>query len=104
MPLSTLRADPALAAPLRTLNFLLVFSLNIPLSGLDCGMLLRGRLQGRQLKPESFSLTLPRAAHVNRRAFQSDVLWYGWDNPRTELSSPALLEESLNVKRNNAHG
>src|SRR5882672_4057021 len=52
-----------------------------------------------------FRWLLPRAAHVDRRDFQSDVLlWYGRDYQRTETSSPSLLEASLKVKRNNAHG
>jgi hypothetical protein len=31
-----------------------------------------------------FLWLLPRAAHVDRRAFQSDILWYGRDYQRTE--------------------
>ena len=32
------------------------------------------------------------------------LLWYGRKYQRTETSSPSLLEASLKVKRNNAHG
>jgi hypothetical protein len=32
------------------------------------------------------------------------VLCYGRDCQRTEPSTPSLLEASLNMKRNNAHG
>jgi hypothetical protein len=52
----------------------------------------------------AFLLFFPGATHVDWRAFQSDVLWYGRDYQRTEPSSPSLLEASLKVKRNNAHG
>src|ERR1700676_4515260 len=45
-----------------------------------------------------------RAAQCLRGVFQSDVLWCGLDYRRTEPSSPPLLEASLKVKRNNAHG
>ena len=51
-----------------------------------------------------FLWLLPRAAYVDGRAFQSDFLWHGPDHQRTEPSSPSLLEASLKVKRNNAHG
>ena len=52
---------------------------------------------------QAFLWLLPRAAHADRRAFQSDILWYGRDYQRTEPSSPSLLEASLKVKRNNSH-
>jgi hypothetical protein len=54
--------------------------------------------------PAGFSLAFAARRHVDRRAFQSDVLWYGRDYRRTESSSPSLLEASLKVKRNSAHG
>jgi hypothetical protein len=52
-----------------------------------------------------FLLPIPDGALVDRRSFQSDViLQYGRDYWRPELSGPSLLEASLNVKRNSAHG
>jgi hypothetical protein len=52
-----------------------------------------------------FLLPFPDGVLVDRPSFQSDVLlWYGRDYWRPELSDPSLLEASLNVKRNSAHG
>jgi hypothetical protein len=51
-----------------------------------------------------FLLPFPDGALVDRRSFQSDVLWYGRDYWRPELGDPSLLEASLNVTRNSAHG
>ena len=51
-----------------------------------------------------FLWLLPRAARVDGGAFRSDFLWRAPDRQRTEPSRPSLLEASLKVKRNNAHG
>jgi hypothetical protein len=57
-----------------------------------------------RLNSAGFSLAFARGATVTAEPFDRTGFGTAGGNPRAELRGPSLIEASLKVKRNNAHG